>query len=148
MPRMRDFLDRFRPAGAPGPAGAVGVPADRLSGAETELAPLFAALTAVEQRCAETRGRAEQDAARRTAQARRMAAAIVSRARSQERGERAAAAADALATVDAEVNRISTQARLTAADLREQGARRLPALVDLVVTRTRNFADSAARDRP
>jgi hypothetical protein len=41
-----NILDRFRPVGAPGPAGATGVPSDDARGPAWELAPVFAALRA------------------------------------------------------------------------------------------------------
>lgn len=66
MPKVRDFLDRFRPAGTPGAAGAVGVPADRQAGAEAELAPAFAVLAEIERHCTEVRERAQRQAARQT----------------------------------------------------------------------------------
>jgi len=148
MPKVRDILDRFRPAGPPGAASTVGVPADRLAGAEAELAPVFAALAEAERRCADTRERAEREAGRRTAQAHRMAAAIVTRARSQERAERAATAAGALAAAEAESARLSADSHQAAAKLRAEGERRLPALVDLVVARARELAESATPEQP
>lgn len=64
MPRSRDLLNRFRPTGTPGAAGAAGVPVDHDVGAAAELEPVLAALTATEAACdallAEARARAQR----------------------------------------------------------------------------------------
>ena len=44
MANLRDFVRRFRPAGAPGAAAPAGVPADRGAEQAAELAPVFEAL--------------------------------------------------------------------------------------------------------
>src|SRR5674476_1314795 len=46
-----NILDRFRPVGAPGPAGLAGVPAADEQGPAAELAPVFAALAADVESC-------------------------------------------------------------------------------------------------
>ena len=48
MPRTRGLLQRFRGAGAPGAASAVGVPADRVAETAAELEPVFARLAPVQ----------------------------------------------------------------------------------------------------
>ncbi|HEX7745917.1 MAG TPA: hypothetical protein VF462_11720, partial [Micromonosporaceae bacterium] len=62
MPAVRELLDRFRPAGAPGAASAAGVPADRQTTASAELDPVFAALADVVAKCAGLRATAVRDA--------------------------------------------------------------------------------------
>lgn len=52
MPRVRDLLLRFRPSGAPGPAGPTGVPMDVSERWSAELGPVFAALAVTEGECA------------------------------------------------------------------------------------------------
>ena len=52
MVRVREVLHSFRPAGAPGAAGAVGVPADRGADLAAELEPEFAQLASTERECA------------------------------------------------------------------------------------------------
>jgi cell division septum initiation protein DivIVA len=146
VPKVRDFLDRFRPAGTPGAASSVGVPADRRADAEQELAPVFAALEDVERECAELRVRAERDAQRQIAQAQRMAGALVARARAGSAAERAAAAADARGRAAAETDRILAQARQTAGDARAQAQRRLPELVDRAVELARARADAVGQE--
>jgi len=145
---LRDFLDRFRPAGAPGAAGAAGVPADRRAGAEQELASLFAALAGVQRRCAEVRERAERDAERRRGQSRRMAAAIVARARSQAVAERAAAAAAAQAAARVQSERIAIDAQRDAVQVRASAQQRMPALVGRILARASELAESSARGQP
>ena len=49
MPRVRDVLYRFRPAGAPGAASSAGVPVDRSADLAAELEPVFALLADTEQ---------------------------------------------------------------------------------------------------
>jgi hypothetical protein len=145
---LRDFLERFRPAGTAGPAGAAGVPADRLAGAEEELAPVFAVLAGVERESAAIRARAERSAERRTVQADRMAAAIVARARSQAAAERATAASGIREAGRSGLQSISEAADRTAAAVRTAAMLRMPAVVEHVVIRSRELAESAARERP
>jgi hypothetical protein len=76
MPYIREFLYRLRPAGAPGPAGPVGVPADRRADAEQELAEIFTALAATEAECAKIRSRADLEAQHRVERAQRMAGSV------------------------------------------------------------------------
>lgn len=104
MPRSRDLLNRFRPTGTPGAAGAAGVPVDHDAGSAAELAPVLAALAATESACdalvAEARARAARvrDAAQVQAQELladtrgRLGAeqaAVVARARERRAGESA-----------------------------------------------------------
>ena len=89
MPRVRDFLDRFRPAGAPGAAAEAGVPIDRAAELTAELEPLFASLARTECDCADIRERADGDAVAIRAHAADRARGLFSAA------ERAAAAATA-----------------------------------------------------
>lgn len=65
MPGLRDFLMRFRPAGSPGRASAVGVPADRSAELSSE----------------RTRALAEAEAAECLAQSEREATLLRRRAR-------------------------------------------------------------------
>jgi hypothetical protein len=95
VPRVRDLLYRFRPAGTPGPASAAAVPSDRAADRATELAPVLDLLTATEEQCAELREQSVLDAESRRAQARATAHRRVAEAESTAPGERAAAAATA-----------------------------------------------------
>lgn len=51
MPQARDFLDRFRPAGAPGAASRAAVPADRTAELASELVPVLALLAGTDAEC-------------------------------------------------------------------------------------------------
>jgi flagellar biosynthesis/type III secretory pathway protein FliH len=139
---VRDLLDRFRPAGAPGPAGAAGVPADRRESAAAELAPVFTALDEVEQECDRLRRAAAQAAAERRAAAAEQARAIVARARNEAGAERAAAAARVREDTAAELAQVAASAAAEADEVRRRGAQRLPQLLSQVVERV--HADLAA----
>lgn len=69
MPQWRDFLERFRPAGTPGPAGRPGVPADRSADATTELTGLLVLL----DDAADAAQKIRRDAAERADEIRRAA---------------------------------------------------------------------------
>lgn len=123
------ILDRFRPVGAPGPAGLAGVPAADNQGPAVELAPVFAALVDDVARCAalvdEARLSAEEDVAR----ARTQAAAILSQARLDAGAERAKAAARVEREASERDTQLLEQARHDAAALEESGPGRIPAVV-------------------
>ncbi|MGY2063099.1 hypothetical protein ACW9HQ_50115 [Nocardia gipuzkoensis] len=80
MPRWGDFLDRFRPAGAPGAAGAAGIPADRATDAAMELTPVLTRLDEVQDRADTMRTEALERAARIRHDSETVAAEIVARA--------------------------------------------------------------------
>ncbi|MFF3039481.1 hypothetical protein, partial [Arthrobacter citreus] len=86
------ILDRFRPVGAPGPSGPVGVPSTDQEGPDAELLPVFASL---QPDTAEGRSQVEAAAARARdllAEARRQADAEVAQARLDSGSVRARAA--------------------------------------------------------
>lgn len=88
MPRAPRLLRRFLPAGAPGPAGLAGVPADRVADVTAELAPVFAALAATEVQCDEVLegGRRDAlDAGQRATELVRVIAATAERRAAAER---------------------------------------------------------------
>jgi flagellar biosynthesis/type III secretory pathway protein FliH len=137
MPRVSDLLDRFRPAGAPGPAGAAGVPAGRGAAAQEEPGPVFAALSTVEHQCAAL-GEAARTAARElTEQAQREAAELIRRAQADAEAERAQAAARLRTAAEDELAGLVARAEAEAREIRERTAHRLPALVELVLAHVR-----------
>jgi hypothetical protein len=138
MPGVRDLLDRFRPAGAPGSAGAAGVPLDRQAATTTELDPVFAALAPVVAECRRLRRDAAREAARREAAAAEQARALVARARNAAAADRAAAAARVREDVAAEVAQLNEVAAAEAEEVRRRGAQRLPWLVSRVVDLVRD----------
>jgi hypothetical protein len=81
VPRVRDWLDRFRPAGGPGAPSAAGVPTDRRAVAAAELAPVFAALVDAVHNADAGRHRAAEEARRLVSAAQVRASAIVEQAR-------------------------------------------------------------------
>src|SRR5659263_642666 len=77
----QNFLDRFRPLGAPGAATRVGGPASDDLGPAVELAPVFAALADQVETCRSLVAAAAVEVDRELARARERADAIVARAR-------------------------------------------------------------------
>jgi hypothetical protein len=142
MPGVRDLLDRFRPAGAPGRAGAAGIPVDRQAVTVAELDPVFAALAPVTAECARLRRDAEREAARREAAAAELARALVARAREAVAADRAAAAARVREDMAAEVAQLVEAAAAEADEVRRRGAQRLPWLVSRVVDLVRADLDT------
>lgn len=144
MPGVRDLLDRFRPAGAPGPAGIAGVPADRQDSVAAELKPVFAALAEVEEECERLRRDAARAAARHADAADAQAHALVAGARNGAGAERAAAAARVREDAAAEVAHLEASAAGEADEIRRRNAHRRPWLLSQVIERVR--ADLAALD--
>ncbi|KAE8765526.1 hypothetical protein, partial [Georgenia thermotolerans] len=69
MPRARDILQRFRPAGTPGAAAPAGVPADRVTEMAAELEPVLARLAEAQAEADQVRAAARQEAERRRREA-------------------------------------------------------------------------------
>lgn len=129
------ILDRFRPVGAPGPAGPVGVPSVDEPGHAAELAPVFAALAPDVESCRRLVDEAQQQAEDTMAGARADAAAIVAHARLGEAAARADAAAAIEQAASAQDERTLAAARTAAAQLQASGAARITDTVRLVVDR-------------
>jgi hypothetical protein len=136
MPRIGEFLNRFRPAGAPGPATA-GVPAEPGSGDAEELAPVFAALADTERECTCISRSATARAETRRAEAATLAAAVVADARAELPAVRALAAAQARGAAAAEVAVTMTAAEGEAGRIRAAGLARRPQQVEQVVAAVR-----------
>ena len=129
------ILDRFRPVGAPGPAGPVGVPSTDVPGYVTELAPVFAELEADIDTCRSEVRDAHQRAAAAVAQARADAAAEVARARREAAAARAAAAAAVTESAAQDDARVIASAQEQARVIGASGTTRLPGVVRQVVDR-------------
>ncbi|ALO67318.1 hypothetical protein NHF46_07785 [Arthrobacter alpinus] len=125
-------LDRFRPMGAPGPAGPSGVPAVEAQGPATELIPVFAALHADVQGCEELVAAARRQAEHDVAEARTQAAAIVSQAKLDAGAARAEAAAVVERDARARDARDMNRARQEAESVEEAGLALIPAVVGKV----------------
>jgi hypothetical protein len=121
MSGVRELLDRFRPAAAPGAAGPAGVPADRRAAAATELEPVFAALVQVQTAAAAIRREGRDLAARERADAARQAQIIVTEARLRSGSQRADAAMQVHRAAQAELTEILASADQAAARVRDLG---------------------------
>lgn len=126
MPRVRDLLYRFRPAGAPGPASAAAVPADHAADRAAELEPVFAVLAETEARCAALREEAGRAAQGRRDRARETARSLVQDAEARAPSERADAAARVAAEAAGESTATLDAAHAEAARLLERAAGRTP----------------------
>ncbi|TYB40151.1 hypothetical protein [Actinomadura chibensis] len=132
MPTVRDLLDRFRPAGAPG-AAAVAVPADRRAVLAAELEPVFALLTGVEDDRRRIADEAETGARAARAAARERAAVLVEEARREAAAVRAAARAAVERSAAEDRRALMAAARDEAARVEAVAAARSPELVGRAV---------------
>lgn len=153
MPQVRDFLDRFRPAGAPGAAARAGVPADMSGARMAELAPVLALLSETDAECGSIIAQAERDARQVVAEARARASAIAAAAERRARAAHDRAARQSLAQARAETGEAEAAAARQAARVRELAAERIPALVSQAVDLVRNLPPDPAppatgRDQP
>ena len=130
-----NILDRFRPVGAPGPAGQVGVPAAADQGPVAELAPVFAALAADVQSCRTLVEQARLEADGALLRAREQAESLIAQARLDEGGERTRAAAGVERAASERDAQLLAQARNEADDLEEAGTALLPGAVRKVIDR-------------
>ncbi|WP_249400038.1 hypothetical protein [Streptomyces argyrophylli] len=129
---MRDFLERFRPAGTPG-ASATGVPADRTAERAAELEPSLARLASVQQEAAQIRAAAEQEAEALRQNAAREAARMVDAAREHAHELRRQTAEPLLREARQEADALRAAGDRTASAIRERAPERMPHLVDLAV---------------
>ena len=132
MPGLRDYLDRFRPAGAPG-AGGTGVPADRSRELDAELTTVLALLDGVHAECAGVVAQARRDAERIVAAARAEAATMTEDANRRARAARDEAAWEVLAAARTEAAGTVARARQQALRIRERAEQRIPALASRAV---------------
>ena len=135
MPRVRDFLYRFRPAGAPGAAAQAGVPIERTAELTPELEPLFASLAQTEGECADLRDRARADAAAIRGQQADLARGVILAAEARTAAERAAAAATVQQRVESQAADLVAAAGQEAAAVRQRATSRMPTFVGEAVGR-------------
>ena len=148
MPRSRDILQRFRPAGTPGAASNVGVPADRVAEIGAELAPVFSALADTQEQAAAIRAEAATEAERRRQVAVERAAALVAAARRDEAAERSEAALRTSTRASEESDAVLAAAGHDVEELRRRVARRMPEYVDRVLRSARATLDAADGSAP
>jgi len=142
VPRLRDVLYRFRPAGTPGRASATGVPADHGVGPADELESLFAQLAPVERACEELLESARQGAAAVRADAATAAGRALARARDRLEAERVSAAGKARGRRDQESADSMRAAASEVARLRRRTDDVLPRQLERVVASVRSLLDS------
>ena len=130
MPRVRDLLYRFRPAGAPGSASATGVPVDRTA----ELLPLIERLAETERQCELIREQAQRDADAIRARHTEVARNVAVTARDDIEAERARAATQVRQQADRLAAAALMEARQEASQLQRRAAQRLPAYLARVVS--------------
>ncbi len=145
MPRVRDWLDRFRPAGGPGALSGAGVPTDRRQAAATELEPVFAAMADVVRAADAERRRAAGEAQRVLAEAERRADSIRAEAAKRAEAVRAAEEVRIRDEALAQAARVMRHAAAEAQAARQQAAGRRADLVAAVVSRLRADLDGAVR---
>jgi hypothetical protein len=133
MPRVRELLDRFRPAGAPGAPSAAGVPADRRRDVIAELEPVFARLVDVERECDALREQAEQDAAAIRQRGADDARAVLAAAETRSAAERAAAGVEVQHNAEAESAMRLAAAERAAQEIGDRAIPLMPAYVDRVL---------------
>ena len=127
------LLDRFRPVGAPGPAGPAGVPAVDDEGTAAELIPVFDALDPDIRANADLSAGASSRAQQTVAEARQQAAALVEDARMNSGAVRAEAAARVSRETEEQDAQALDQARAEAAALESSGESRVPELAAAIV---------------
>jgi hypothetical protein len=145
MPRVRDLLYRFRPAGAPGSASASGVPVDRAADRAAELLPLFERLAETEHQCALIRQQAQHDAEAIRARHTEMARSVAVTASNDGEAERAQAATQVRQRADRVAAASLVDARKEASQLQRRAAQRMP----LYVARVASVVDGlVGHDQP
>ncbi|MEU6776858.1 hypothetical protein [Streptomyces sp. NPDC046759] len=142
---LRDFLERFRPAGTPG-ASATGVPADRMAERAAELEPALARLTDVQQQVARIRAAADETAETLRQNAVREAEHLLSDAREQATEVRRQAAEPLLREARQEADALRAAGDRTASAIRERARERMPHLVDLAVADAVRLASGTVKE--
>jgi len=137
---VRDFLSRFRPAGAPG-AGRAGVPVDRHRELEAEIGPVLLLLDGPSAECAGLIAAARQDAEQVIAAARAEAEGILAAARQQAAARTAELVHQAVTAAQGEAADIAAAGTEKAAAIRQCAGQRLPTLVARAVALVREIDD-------
>ena len=139
MPALRDFLTRFRPAGSPGAAERAGVPADRASELESEVAPVLALLADIEAERERLITQARRDAEQIVTDTQSAAAAIAADAARRAGTVREQAARQVMTAAREQAFRTVSDARQQAAQTHALARQRMPALVSRVVDMIRQL---------
>ncbi len=110
LTQLRDFLNRFKPATAPGSAALAAVPGDRAAWLAAEIDPVLGMLADTHERCAAIAAEGEQEAARIARGAAESAALIAAEGVSRAASARDAAAREAVAAGRARADAILSAA--------------------------------------
>lgn len=133
---LTNSLRRFRRAvSPPGRPGRAAVPADRSATLADELAEVFAAIDALADESERIRRDAEDAAAARREQGAREADRILQRAREDAAEDRARAAADRRASIDADIHATLAAGAREAAQIRARARDRAGQLADRITRR-------------
>lgn len=146
MPQLGDFLDRFRPAGAPGAATRAGVPADRVAELSAELDPVLAMLAATDAQCARIVAEAGREASRIAGAARERAVRIAADGGERAQAARGEAATAVLAAARAEATATEHAAAQASASRPGPSDADVQALIRAAVDLVRSMPDGG-RDR-
>ncbi|MEU7380347.1 MULTISPECIES: hypothetical protein [unclassified Streptomyces] len=139
---LRDFLERFRPAGTPG-ASATGVPADRASERAAELEPALDRLTDVQQQAEQIRAAAQETAEALRRDASREAERLVAAAREQAPEVRRKTAEPLLREARRDAEALRAAGDRAASAIHARAMERMPHLVDVVVADALRLAGGA-----
>jgi predicted component of type VI protein secretion system len=143
VPQLHAFLERFRPAGAPGAMARAGVPANRSGELEAELSPVLSLLDDVDSECMRIIERAKQDAGQIIAAAHDEAAAQLAASAQRARAVRNEAAREVLAAAQAEAAATVASAARRASQARERAEPYVPALVSKAVELVRDLGSAS-----
>jgi len=142
VPQVRDFLSRFRPAGAPG-AGRASVPADRHRELESEAGSVLMLLDGPATECAGIITAGQRDAEEIVRVARSEADSIMSVARQRAAASTTELVQQAVSAARTEAESIKAAGASEAAAIRERARQRLPALADRAVALVRDMGEPA-----
>jgi flagellar biosynthesis/type III secretory pathway protein FliH len=140
VPQLRDFLSRFRPAGAPGAAARAAVPLDRARELAAEVVPVLTLLDGTQAECEQIVGRARRDADAIIAAARAKAAATIADGDQRASATREEAARQVAAAAAAAAAAMVADAEQEAARIRARAGQRIPALVGAALREIRQLA--------
>ena len=136
MPRLEDFLRRFRPLAAPpGLAGPSTIPADRTADLLAELAALLSAIDRIEDEVARLEATARSEADERLASGRAEAARLTTQASERAPQERAATYAERHRAGESEVRHELEGAEREARRIRRVASARTPEMIEAVLHR-------------
>jgi vacuolar-type H+-ATPase subunit H len=145
---VREFLSRFRPAGAPG-SGRTAGPADRRRELESELVPVLMLLDEPSADCADIVLAGQIDAEQIVGAARREADSILSAAHQQAEARAAELFHHAVAAARTEAEAMVASGRAEAEVIQRRARQRLPVLTHRAVSLVRDLADlSSASESP